>query len=101
MVRRRGSKAAPSQKTYFQPLMRFFSSAGFVALQIFRHQDHALMAPFIGILHDRSLDRAFAHAAEGDRILVKANDFYLAELTRFLQHFVDTRRVVGIDADKA
>lgn len=46
----------------------------------------ALVAPFIGILHDRAFDGALAHSSERDWILVKAYNLYLAELTGFLQH---------------
>ena len=59
------------------------------------------MTPFIGVLHDRTHDRAFAHAAERDRILVEADDLDLAELAGFLQHLVDTWRVVGVNTDQA
>src|SRR5262245_48847527 len=76
-------------------------NARLVALEILGHQFHALIAPFIGILHDSAFDGAFAHATQRDRILVEADDLDLAEFARFLEYLVDARRVVRIEADHA
>src|SRR6516225_6842131 len=72
-----------------------------VALDIFRHQFHALIAPLERLLHDGADDAALLDAAERDRILVKADDLDLVELARLLQHLEDARRVVGVEADEA
>jgi hypothetical protein len=41
------------------------------------------------------------NATKRDRILVEADDLDLAELAGFLQHLVDPRGVVGVEADQA
>ena len=76
-------------------------NARLVALEILRHQLHALIAPLVGLLHDGADDGAFLHAAQRDRVLVEADDRDLAELAGVLQRLVDARRVVGIEADHA
>src|SRR4249920_1029520 len=76
-------------------------NARLVAFEIFRHQLHALIAPFERLLHDGTDDAAFLDTAERDRILIEADDLDLVELARLLQHLVDARRIVGVEADKA
>src|SRR5208337_1907946 len=74
---------------------------GLVALVVLRHQLHALIAPLERLLHDGADDAALLDAAEGDRVLIEADDLDLPELARFLQHFVNARRIVGIETDEA
>ena len=52
----------------------FSGNAGIVAFEVGGHQLHALVAPLERLLHDGAGDRAFADAAERDRILVEADD---------------------------
>ena len=74
---------------------------GFVALQVFGHVLHALIAPFIGLLHDGADDRSFLDAAQRNRVLVEADDGDLLELAGVLERLVDPGRVVGVEADHA
>src|ERR1043165_477713 len=63
-----------------------------VALQVLRQVLHALIAPFIGLLHDGADDGALLHAAQRDRVLVEADDGHLADLAGLAQRLVDARR---------
>src|SRR5205814_4601894 len=71
------------------------------ALEVLGEILHALIAPFIGLLHDRADDGALLHAAQRDRVLVEADDRHLADLAGLAQRLVDARRVVGVEADHA
>ena len=74
---------------------------GTIAGTVVQDPYEALIAPFVRILDHGAGDRAFPDAAERDRILVEGDHDDLAKLARLLQHLVDARRVVGVEAHHA